>query len=261
MLELAHVLQIGAFCLGVILGSFLNALVFRFNTGRGFFRSMNGRSRCMHCRHTLGALDLIPLFSYLALGGRCRYCRARVSVQYPLVELCAGVLSLLLWIQFSSNIFLYTLWLLVWLIILFIVVYDVRHMIIPWSASLTLLVFALLLLVVGERYDMWSLIAGPALALPLFLISLVSHGKWMGWADSLFELSLGWLLGFTVGLTGLMLAIWSGALVGIGIMWVSKRATITMKSEIPFAPFLALGAALAFFFHVDFFPTLPYLFL
>ena len=96
----------------------------------------------------------------------------------------------------------------------------------------------------------------------------------MGWGDSAFELSLGWLLGMAAGLTALMLAVWSGALVGlllIGAQRVMRRFTptpafpkslrgLTIKSEIPFAPFLAFGAALAYFFDVTFFSTLPLLF-
>ena len=80
----------------------------------------------------------------------------------------------------------------------------------------------------------------------------------MGWGDSALELSLGWLLGLSVGASALVLAFWSGAAVGIVLMVLSKR--YTMKSELPFAPFLVLGALAAHFFHVDFFATLPLLF-
>lgn len=241
--------------LGCILGSFLNAVLFRFNTGKSALR---GRSRCMRCGHTLHAVDLVPVFSYLALRGRCRYCGTRISWQYPLVELLGGVVSGWLWLLFPLQPLWYLFWLVVWLIVLFIVVYDLRHMIIPWSASLPLLGLALLF--VGTSYsDIYALLAGPLLALPLFFISLISRGRWMGWADSLFELSLGWFLGLTAGLTALMLSIWIGAVVGIAILLVAKR--VTMKTEIPFAPFLALGAAITFFLHVDFFATLPFLFL
>ena len=98
----------------------------------------------------------------------------------------------------------------------------------------------------------------------------------MGWGDSAFELSLGWLLGTSAGLSALFLAVWSGALVGVLLLFLSARLNpletrstgaakrsfflsltgFTMKSEIPFAPFLALGAALVFFFHVNFLSTL-----
>jgi leader peptidase (prepilin peptidase)/N-methyltransferase len=268
-MQIFVVLAVGACVLGSILGSFLNALLFRFNTGGGFFKEMSGRSHCMRCGHTLSSFDLVPVVSYIFLRGRCRYCEAGVSLQYPVVEILAAALSLgvflrtfpsdsTLWSAISAG--QYVFFLFVWLIILFIVVYDLRHMIIPWSASLLLLFLALVSLALFQPPIVWSLLSGPLLALPLFLLSLVSGGKWMGWADSLFELSLGWLLGLTMGMTALMLAIWSGAAVGIVLVATTKRGTIHMKSEIPFAPFLALGAAVTFFLHVDFFSSLPLLF-
>jgi len=96
-----------------------------------------------------------------------------------------------------------------------------------------------------------------ALALPLFLLSAVSKGRWMGWADSVLELSLGAFLGLSAGATALMLAFWSGAIVGILLLILPRIFSrlhffrYTIKSEMPFAPFLVLGAALAYFFHVD----------
>ena len=77
----------------------------------------------------------------------------------------------------------------------------------------------------------------------------------MGWADSAFALSLGWLLGLSGGYTALMCAAWAGAFVGVALMVLAKQ--VTMKSELPFAPFLAFGAALVYFCHVTFFATLP----
>ncbi|MDO8518527.1 MAG: prepilin peptidase [bacterium] len=258
--------------LGAILGSFINALSFRYNTGRSIVR---GRSRCMHCGHTLEARDLVPIFSYLCLRGHCRLCGTHISAQYPLVEVAAAALSLGVYILYPTPLY-YTIFLLVWLVILFIVVYDLRHTVIPWPSSglLALLAFASLFLFGVPTLP--ALLAGPLLALPLFLLSLVSAGRWMGWGDSAFELSLGWLLGATAGLSALALAVWSGALVGVMLMSLSKWCTplgirstgaakksfflsltgFTMNSEIPFAPFLALGAALVFFFHVDFLSTL-----
>ncbi len=256
--------------LGAILGSFINALSFRFNTGR----TMGGRSKCMHCGHTLNPLDLIPIFSYLFLGGRCRYCEARISPQYPLVELVAAGLSFGIYLLYPWTPSVYIFWLLVWMTILFIIVYDMRHTIIPWSASFLLMALAVVSLFVSGTPSLLALAAGPLLALPLFLLSLFSGGRWMGWGDSGFELSLGWFLGLTQGLTALMLGVWSGAIVGVILLGVSKiikrftptRASqvsgfgFTMSSEIPFAPFLAFGMALVYFFHVDFFSTLTILF-
>lgn len=256
------IFAVGALLLGVILGSFLNALLFRFNTGRG----MGGRSRCMRCNHTLSALDLVPIFSYLYLGGRCRYCATKISMQYPLVEAAAGVLSLKIFFVAYPDVLLYALLLLIWLTILFIVVYDARHMIIPWSSSILLFCLTLAHLVFVHPTSLWNIFAGPLLALPFLLLSLVSQGRWMGWGDSGLEISLGMLLGLTPGITGLLLGVWSGAIVGIALILIArltprlhshaKGEGFTIQSEIPFAPFLALGAALVFFFHVDFFSTL-----
>lgn len=254
-------LQIAALLFGTIVGSFLNALLFRFNTGRSV---AEGRSKCMHCAHTLFAFDLVPVFSYILLRGRCRYCGAKISIQYPLVEVAAALLSLLVYLE-HPTLLAYGFWFLVWMVLLFIVVYDLRHTVIPWSASGILLVLSLVSLVVsfdtGEVFmfvpDVWSLLAGPILALPLILLSAFSRGRLMGWGDGPLELSLGWLLGLTLGGTALMLSFWIGA--SLGILLIVFKKGLTMKSELPFAPFLVVGALIVHFFHVDFFYTLPFL--
>lgn len=256
MTSLALVFAAG---LGVILGSFLNALLFRFNTGTSV---LSGRSACMRCGHTLGAADLVPIVSFMSLRGRCRYCRAKISWQYPVVEAAAGLLAVLVYLQTDATLwFIY--WLAVWLTLLFVVVYDLRHYIIPWSASLTLIALALLGVALnaagqpgGAAGEWW---AGPALAAPLLLISLVSRGQWMGWGDGVLELSLGWFLGLSLGLTAFLAAFWAGALVGV-LLLVTAKNRYTMRSEVPFAPFLILGCAVAYFFHVDLFPHLALLF-
>jgi len=245
--------------LGVILGSFLNALLFRFNTGKSVLR---GRSACMRCGHTLGALELVPLLSFIFLRGRCRHCATRISWQYPLVEATAGLLATLVYLETGASVW-FAYWLAVWMVLLFIVVYDMRHSIIPWSASLTLMALALggvLLAMAGQPGGAWGeWWAGPALGAPLLLISLVSRGRWMGWGDGILELSLGWLVGISMGLTALLLAFWSGAIIGIALHLMAKNR-YTMKSEVPFAPFLIAGCAAAYFLHVDLFPNLAFLF-
>ena len=259
-------LALAAALFGAIIGSFINALSFRFNTGRGVLRAMSGRSRCMHCGHTLTALDLVPVFSFVFLRARCRHCGSRISWQYPLVELAAALLSALVYLATPEPL-AYAFWFLVWMVLLFIVVYDVRHTIIPWSCSGALAALALLSMVVSfdggihaAPPSLWMFLAGPVLAAPLFLISLISRGRWMGWGDSALELSLGWLLGLSTGLTAFMMAFWTGAAVGIALLAASRLGFFgyTIKSEVPFAPFLVLGAALAYFFHVDFFSTISF---
>ena len=256
-------LVFAAAVLGAILGSFINALSFRFGTGVSIILAHStslraSRSRCMQCGETLRARDLVPIFSYLFLRGCCRYCGSRVSLQYPLVE-AAGALPALGGYLQNPELSAFSFQLVVWMTLLFVLVYDLRHKIIPWSASLFLLLLALVYLFFTYQLQptTYHLAAGLLLAAPLLLVSLVSGGRWMGWGDGILELSLGSFLGITAGLSALMLAFWAGAAVGIGLMLRSKR--YRMDSEVPFAPFLILGAAVAYFFNVDFFQTLPFL--
>lgn len=239
---------------GAVVGSFLNALLFRYNTGLSVMR---GRSQCVRCGHTLGAADLIPILSFLFLRGRCRYCHARISWQYPVVEAAAAILAAAtFYLHPEPGAFIF--WLSVHMVLLFIMAYDLRHKIIPKEALVLLLVLSV--------EHVWSLgfgildvAAGPLLALPLFLFAAVSRGTWMGWGDAPLELSLGMLLGISMGLTALFLSFWAGAVVGIGLILLAKG--YRMRSEVPFAPFLIGSMWVAHFFHVDFFPLLPYLFL
>ncbi len=240
--------------LGAILGSFLNALLFRYQTGRSVMR---GRSQCMSCAHTLFWYDLIPVVSWLMLCRRCRYCRTKISVQYPLVELAAAALALGVFLL-HPELLRFALDTALWMVLLFVFVYDLRHQVIPWPALWIVAALGFASFLLYSDLSLWSFFAGPLVALPLLAISVVSRGRWMGWGDGLLEVGLGWLLGLSAGYSALAVAFWSGALVGIGLLGLSKAYTI--KSEVPFAPFLILGAGVAYFFHVDFFQALPLLF-
>jgi len=242
--------------LGAVLGSFLNALSFRIDTGQSI---MLGRSRCMHCRHPLSSIDLVPVFSYVLLRGRCRYCKGAISPQYPLVELTAACITMAL-IYTTHDLSTFAYWCAVWLLLLFIVIYDLRHTIIPWPSLVLIGILSLARSVLAPS-AFYDVLAGPLLAAPLLLLSFVSRGRWMGWGDGWLELSLGWLLGLWLGISALLLSFWVGAAIGIVLLFASRRwnkrsSRFTMKSEIPFAPFLVLGAAIAYFFHVDIFASL-----
>src|SRR3989344_5064114 len=84
---MTFILTIIFFILGTIIGSFLNVVIFRFNTERSF----SGRSGCMTCQNKLCWYELIPLISFFTLKGRCRNCKAKISIQYPIVELISGL--------------------------------------------------------------------------------------------------------------------------------------------------------------------------
>ena len=244
------------FVFGTMLGSFINALAFRHNTGK----SMWGRSGCTTCGMILKARDLVPVASFLFLRGRCRGCRARISLQYPIVEVLAGVIAVLSYAQ-TSNPIQFSLSMGFFMILLFIAVYDLRHTIIPDQFVYTAGGLALLFHSVGETgllsFPNPSYIsAGFILALPLVLIWFFSKGKAMGLGDGKLMCAIGFFLGLRYGLSAFLLSFWIGAVVGVALLLSARahngRRQVTMKSEVPFGPFLVLGCAIAYFFNVTF---------
>jgi len=240
------------FCFGLILGSFINVVVMRSGA-----RSLSGRSGCMSCGTKIKWFDLIPVFSWFALRGRCRACGSRISAQYPIVECGTGVSFALVGGALLPPLAT-VIGLLICAILIAIVVYDLRHTIIPdpwvWSFN-ALAILSIFLSTPYSIHDtLYALLAGPVVALPLFVLWLVSGGKWMGLGDSKLALGIGWLLGPLYGIVALFLAFVIGAIVAVCIllplphlMRLLKKAGIahsdpavsyTMKSEIPFGPFL-----------------------
>ncbi len=237
------------FIFGLIAGSFLNAALYRFNTGQG----MGGRSHCTSCADVIKARDLIPVVSYLVLKGQCRACHSHISLSYPLVELSAGLLLLATYCV-APTLVIFLVHSLCWLVVLFIAVYDLRHLIIPFPFAEILAVLTFVTLFISEGFftipSYEALLAGPVTALPLFLIALFSRGRWMGFGDWKLMLGLGWLVGFENGIGALLFSFWIGALVSVSLLIVRfrrKGRRLTMRSEVPMAPFLVAGALLAYF--------------
>jgi leader peptidase (prepilin peptidase)/N-methyltransferase len=261
------------FVFGTAIGSFLNVVIYRYNTGMG----LNGRSECFSCGKTLQWYELIPLFSFLALRGRCSVCKSKISWQYPLVEFITGCTFVSLYLISSDPLLLsrsasitFIFSCIVASIFIVILVYDIRHKIIPDGLVILLAVLSLISLVVTPDLaihipTLTQILAGPILAAPFALLWLISGGRWMGLGDAKLALPMGWFLGVSAGFSALIIAFWAGALVGICMMLLEKirfssihrfllsheLGHITMKSEIPFAPFLILGFVIVFFFGID----------
>jgi leader peptidase (prepilin peptidase)/N-methyltransferase len=144
-------------------------------------------------------------------------------------------------------------------ILVVISAYDLRHKIIPDMLALIfgIAAFAGMFFFSGYGFQphipsLFEFLAGPIIALPFALVWLLSRGAWMGLGDAKLALGLGWLLGLSRVLSGVVVAFWSGAIIGIILLAFSKKHG--MKTEIPFAPFLVLGALLAFLFELHLFP-------
>lgn len=260
------------FLFGAVIGSFLNVIIYRYHTEK----SVLGRSACMSCQNKLRWYELVPLLSFFALKGRCKSCKTKISRQYPIVELLSGVVFAMLFFKFQDLFFLnlihftisYVYYAVAFSILLVISVYDWKHKIIPdgLAAIFGAIAFVSVFLFTGDSFyphmpQTLELLSGVILALPFGLIWLLSRGAWMGLGDAKLQLGIGWLLGLTLGLSGVVLAFWSGALVGVLLIVFSKLYSKlfptkhSLKSEIPFAPFLAMGALIAFVFEVMLFPV------
>ncbi len=244
--------------LGLIVGSFLNVVILRFNTGK----SINGRSGCFSCGKQLKWHELVPVFSFLFLQGKCSSCKSAISIQYPLVEIGTALLFALA-AFLESNPLSLLLTLICFSLLVIIIVYDLRHTVIPDLFSFLFGFFALARLILLYQWQLLSyphvfdLFAGPIIALPFFLFWLFSKGRWMGLGDSKLALGIGWFLGLASALSAVCLAFWIGAAVSVAILLIQKslkeRKHLTWKSEVPFAPFLVLGLLIAYLIHIDIF--------
>lgn len=249
------------FILGASVGSFLNVVILRF----GYHERGGERSQCMACGTTLGALDLVPLFSYAALGGRCRTCGSGISIQYPLVEVLTGFLFVLTYLMVATggavNEFLFVLFAGFWASLVALVAYDIRHTLIPLPFVYALYAFGLLRVCLSVfETGTWLPITDAALGALVCggffaLIYTLTRGRGMGIGDAYVAGAIGLMFGLESGIVASVLAVWIGSIVGLmlialqlvfqRIQRVGGNRRVTLKSEIPFAPFLALGALLA----------------
>ncbi len=262
------------FIFGSAIGSFLNVVICRLETGEGIVKK---RSHCIKCGQTLAWYDLIPLVSFLWLRGRCRSCKEKISWQYPLVEIATGLLFLLIF-NFQFSIFnefsmgsLFILGCLLYIVcsLLVIFVYDLRHYIIPGMVLFPAIIISLI-------YRLSEVFFNPFLTLPLIrggkgwgalsgqvishfspylfsalgasafflVIILITRGKGMGLGDAKLVFLMGLLLGWPNILAALFIAFFIGAIVGVGLIFWGRK---TMKSQIPFGPFLIGGTLIMLF--------------
>jgi len=228
-----------AFIFGSIAGSFLNCIIYRIETNQSFLK---GRSFCPFCKHKLNFFDLIPIFSFFFLEGRCRYCKTKISWQYPLVEIGAGLIFLSIAIYHLSPtsyqlsiiidnlpLIIYQLLIACFLIVVF--VYDLKHFIIPDKVIFPAIASALLYnfyaaFVNNNASIIFNSFLAAGIAAGFFLsIVFVSRGKWMGIGD-------------------IKLAFLIGAIIGVGLVLLKNKG---LKSEIPFGPFLVTSVFMTLF--------------
>ncbi len=242
------------FVSGLIIGSFLNVVICRLQGNE----TLLGRSFCRSCGHQIRWYDNIPALSFVLLRGKCRDCKKRISWQYPTVEILTAVLFALSGEYFFSyadwSTWTETAWLL-GIIACFVVIaaYDLRHMEIPLlplyiSIGITLLFlfseFRLGEPLLTSRLGL-GMLGGMIVSAFFFVLVYVSKETWMGWGDVWLGLAAGTIVGLPAALFMLTVSFMLGAAVGIAAIILDGK---TLKTQVPFAPFLVAGTFFTLFF-------------
>ncbi|PIU08539.1 MAG: hypothetical protein COZ85_00310 [Candidatus Moranbacteria bacterium CG_4_8_14_3_um_filter_34_16] len=247
------------FIFGLMIGSFLNVVVFRLRLAESFFWT---RSKCPHCQSLIRWFDNIPLLSFFVLGARCRDCRKKISWQYPLVELATGIV----FGAIGANFFVSSEWLswvltgyycLIFSALVAILVYDWLYFeilgILLWGSVFLAIIFNLFWdwqnfsfgQNIWDSFIYAGVLAGTVGFSLFFFLVAISREKWMGMGDANLAILLGLFLGWPKIILAFFLAFALGAIYGIILIVLKKKK---MKSQIPFAPFLVAGTLISFFF-------------
>lgn len=225
---------------GICIGSFLNVLIYRIPKKENFAA---GRSYCPACGHTLKALDLVPVISFIFLRGKCRYCGNKISFRYPLVELLGGAMALCSVASFgltwqTAVVFVVSC---VLLVIAFI---DIDTMEIPNGLVLIILVLAVVSLVWFRDITWLSGVIGFfSIALPMQLMNFIIKDSFGG-GDIKLCAACGLLLGWQNMLAAALIALITGGVYGVYLM-ISKKKD--RKDHFAFGPFLSFGIIVALF--------------
>ena len=224
---------------GLIIGSFLNVLIYRIPRNENI--AWPG-SHCTTCGHDLKWYDNIPLVSYIILRGRCRYCGSHISAQYPIVEALNAVLYVSMYAKFGlgADFIAYSL---ISSLLLAIFVVDLKGMIIPDSLVVGILILSVVHKSVGYflynlPFGIFDSILGLLAAGGLFLIIMVVSGGGMGGGDVTLAGALGFVLGVEYVLLNIFLSFVLGAVISVILLAAKIK---TRKDPIPFGPFIVLG--------------------
>lgn len=238
------------FLFGIVIGSFLNVLIYRMPRGLDFKK---GSSFCTTCKHPLKWYDLFPLFSWVFLGGKCRYCKAKISPIYPIVEGLNGALWVLAYVFLADcqlNLALLGYFMVSSaLIVVFCI--DWKFQIIPDSMWITVLLGGILIYmqtIITDGFNWRTLVSrviGLFLVSTLLIVLGMLYKGGMGGGDIKLMAAAGFLLGWK----NVLLALMFGAVLGTLLLAVQRSLKKSdMKKAVPFGPHLAAGILLSMYF-------------
>jgi leader peptidase (prepilin peptidase) / N-methyltransferase len=236
-----------AFIFGASLGSFANVMADRLRV-KSFW---SGRSECLTCSKKLSWRELFPIISYIYQKGKCKFCKTRLSQAYLWSEVACGILVAILintlviyGLVGYSLLAIFLLWSFIITISVAIVIYDLKHTIVPFEMASMLIGLGLVFTIYRQIYFGFSwpdALSGLIVALPFGLMYFLSKGKWVGFGDVMLYAAFGFLLGLPMGVTTFFYSVWIGAFVSLMLMLIHKK-DYNLKSEIPFTPFIIIAA-------------------
>lgn len=257
--------------IGAAFGSFVGVIIDRLYV-KSFLK---GKSICQSCSKNLKWYEMIPVFSYLFLKGRCKKCKSRIGSEHFWVEILGGILAIVVYQLYLSNYFTLPFSqenliigsvLALFFAFLFVVFgvifsYDLKNKLVPTN-------FALLLIIIGLAFTVYraynyhffyggittlfwlDMFSGILIALPFLLIYFFSKGKAVGLGDALIFLGIGYLAGFVFGVSIFLLSVWIAAVVSI-ILLLKKPKKYNRKTQIPFTPFIIIATLIIMFLQLD----------
>ncbi len=229
------------FILGLIIGSFINVIIYRLPRGESI---VFPPSHCPDCNHKLSPVELIPVFSYIIQRGKCRQCGKKISIKYPLVELLTGLLFLTNALIFT-NILNLIAGLILSSLLIALAAIDIEQQILPDKLNLIGLALGLIISFFRPEFTALNAISGILAGGGLLLVIAVLSKGGMGGGD----IKLMMMVGTFLGPLQVLLAIFLGAILGLlaslpGII----AGELKLKSKLPFGPFLALASLIMWFF-------------
>lgn len=233
------ILYIVIFLYGIVIGSFLNVCIYRLPKKENIVKI---RSHCMNCRYQLKWYDLVPLFSYLFLGGRCRKCKQKISIQYPIIEALNGVLYMVVFAEygFSVTTLLYCL---MFSALITLSVIDFRTYEIPLGINVFILTLGLIRVFTDLANWPCYVIGLVCVSGVLFLIYWISGGRAIGGGDVKLMAACGLVLGWKLIIIGFVAGCIIGSVTHLIRMKISGEGHV-----LAMGPYLAAGIMTAALF-------------
>ncbi len=233
------VIAVIVFLYGLMIGSFLNVLIYRIPKHENIAVK---RSHCMNCNYQLKWYDLIPLFSYIILKGRCRKCKTRISIQYPIIETVNGILYALVYLRYGLTIETLLYCLLISALLALSVI-DFRTYEIPVGFNIFIAGLGIIRVATDYRNWLLYLIGGLSLSLVLFAIFAITKGRGIGGGDVKLVAATGLLLGWKLNILGFIVGCILGSIIHLIRMKVSKEGRV-----LAMGPYISMGMVLSVFF-------------